>query len=177
MHCSCGVSHFLTYIANIPQLLHILITLLGLLGLFLTLVALCTLPPAPPPSLSSKAWASQDNAMLRQSDRKCLKSFLAGTGENQRDFKGVSQKQADAAALCCTPPYTGIHRLIHLCTHIQTATHGLAVTHIQWHAAHSERIWGKKTNTHNPLSLCPTPQSLNITSLTAPLVPSRASSY
>lgn len=85
--------------------------------------------------------------MLRQSDRKCLKSFLAGTGENQRDFKGVSQKQADAVALCYTPPIpssTVAHTDISTCAHKyirrQTATHGLAVTLIQWHAAHSERI-------------------------------------
>lgn len=79
---------------------------------FILWFALCALPPA-----TSKAWASQDNAMLRQSDRKCLKSFLAGTGENQRDFKGVSQKQADAVARCYIPP---LHP--HTGTHIQTQT-------------------------------------------------------
>lgn len=90
--------------------------------------------------------------MLRQSDRKCLKSFLADTGENQRDFKGVSQKQADAVALCVMPRappppppprwHTQAYPLVHIHTHthIQTATHGLAVTIIQWHAALSEGI-------------------------------------
>lgn len=82
------------------------------------------------PPFSSKAWASQDNAMLRQSDRKCLKSFLADTGENQRDFKGVSQKQADAVALCVMPRappppppprwHTQAYPLVHIHTHTHT---------------------------------------------------------
>ena len=138
MHCSCGVSHFPTYIARIPQLLHILITLLGLLGLFLTLV--WTMCPPSSPSLSSKAWASQDNAMLRQSDRKCLKSFLAGTGENQRDFKGVSQKQADAVALCYTPrPSPNWHTQADPLVHTHKHTHTQTNSHT-WSSCHTHTM-------------------------------------
>lgn len=126
-HCSFGVSHFPTYIA---QLLHILITLLGLLDLFLTLVqTMCS------------AWASKDNAMLRQSDRKCLKSFLAGTGENQRDFKGVSQKQADAVAPCCAPSNTGTHRQTHMRTRRQ---HMVRLPHTYNRMQHSQREYEVK---------------------------------
>lgn len=100
---------------------------------------------APAPSRSSKAWASQDNATLRQSDRKRLKSFFSG---HWGDFKAVSQKQADVVAvfhsLLHWHEHTHTHRSI--CTHTDThmptqrSSHTWhTVTHIGCHAAHSER--------------------------------------
>lgn len=108
---------------------------------FFTLVCSVCSSSSRPPSFSSKAWASQDNAMLRQSDRKCLKSFLAGTGENQRDFKGVSQKQADAVAPCYTP-LLHWHTQTHI--HTQTNSHTWSSCHTYNGMQHMQREWGKK---------------------------------
>lgn len=121
-------------------------SLLSLAFFFLLLLlwfALCAQAPAP--SRSSKAWAPQDNATLRQSDRKRLKSFFSG---HWGDFKAVSQKQADVVAvfhsLLHWHEHTHTHRSI--CTHTDThmptqrSSHTWhTVTHIGCHAAHSER--------------------------------------
>lgn len=85
---------------------------------------------APAPSRSSKAWASQDNATLRQSDRKRLKSFLAGTGETSKQC----HKNRQMLWLCFTRFYIGTsththtdpfaHIQTHTCLHREAATHG-----------------------------------------------------
>lgn len=180
---NCSVSHFPTCIACIPQLLHILITLLGFFFLLLLLwFALCAQAPAP--SRSSKAWASQDNATLRQSDRKRLKSFLAGTGETSKQC----HKNRQMLWLCFTRFYIGTSTHTHTQIHLHTYRHTHAYTEKQPHMAHchthrlpcsafrERECEVKQTNACTPLR--PTLLSLNITSLTAPLVPSSsASSY
>lgn len=126
---NCSVSHFPTCIACIPQLLHILSLAFFFLPVLLLLwFALCAQAPAP--SRSSKAWASQDNATLRQSDRKRLKSFLAGTGETSKQC----HKNRQMLWLCFTRFYIGTsththtdpfaHIQTHTCLHREAATHG-----------------------------------------------------
>lgn len=158
MYHSWSVLHIPTHISLIPQLLHILTTSLVYLVYFLLWLALCFPPACPPPSLHSKAWASQNNTMLRQWDRKC-QSFLASTGETQRDFKGVSQKQADV-----------LNSLLHwhtqrnpLCSHKhrQTNSHtwSSCQTYIYNGVEHVHREYKVKTNTQPSIFLFHSPVS------------------
>lgn len=175
MHCSCGVSHSPTYIACIPQLLHILITFL-VYGLFLTLVCtVCCLPAHLPPLKSLGIPGQRHVKAIRQKVSEVF--FSEHWGESERLQRSVTK-----TGRCCG---SVLHTLLHWHTqtnplvliHRQTGTHGPAVTHTYNSMQYIHREYKVKANTRNPLSLCPNPLSLYITSLSAPLVPSRASSY
>lgn len=74
---------------------------------------LCLLPP----SLSSKALASQDNAMLRQSDRKCLKSLSGHWGESKRPHRSVTKTGVCFGSVSYSP------KLAHTDSHTWSSCH------------------------------------------------------
>lgn len=158
-------------------------SLLSLAFFFLLLLlwfALCS-GSCPLPLLKSLGIPGQRHVKaIRQ---KASEVFFSG---HWGDFKAVSQKQADVVAV--------FHSLLHW--HEHTHTHRSICTHTDTHAytekqphmahCHTHRLpcsafrerecEVKQTNACTPLR--PTLLSLNITSLTAPLVPSSsASSY
>lgn len=179
MHCSCGVSHFRTYIAHFPQLLHTLITLIGLLGWCLTLVWTVW----PPPQKKSPGIPGQRHVKaIRQ---KVSEVFFSGHwGESKRLQRSVTKTGRCCGSVLCPPPPpthtdTQTHRstCAHTYIHRQTVTHGLTA-HTYNGMRHIQREYEvKNKHTQSSLSMSHSLLSLNITSLSAPFVPSRASSY
>lgn len=179
---NCSVSHFPTCIACIPQLLHILITLLGFF-LFTPLTVVCTVRSGSCPLPLLKSLGIPGQRHVKAIRQKASEVFFSG---HWGDFKAMSQKQADVVAVFHSLLHW--HEHTHTQIHLHTYRHTHAYTEKQPHMAHchthrlpcgafrERECEVKQTNACTPLR--PTLLSLNITSLTAPLVPSSsASSY
>lgn len=136
IHCRCCVSPilhiFLSYCTS---------SLLSLV--YLVYFLLWLLPPTRPLLKSLGIPGQRHVKAIRQ---KVSEVFFSGhSGESKRLQRSVTKTGRCCIPLhTCTLAHTSRFTCAHTCIHRQTPTHGLAVTHIQWHAAHSERIWVKK---------------------------------
>lgn len=131
MHCSCGVSHFPTYIAHIPQLLHILITspwftwFISYFGLHCLCSASCPLP-------LPKSLGIPGQRHVKAIRQKVSEVFFSGHwGESKRLQRSVRKTGRCCGSVLTPPPRTGTHRQIHLrtCTHTLTHTWSRCHTH------------------------------------------------
>lgn len=130
MHCSCGVSHFPTYIAHIPQLLHILITspwftwFISYFGLHCLCSASCPLP-------LPKSLGIPGQRHVKAIRQKVSEVFFSGHwGESKRLQRSVRKTGRCCGSVLTPPPPTLAHTDRSTCAHARTHMHAHTVSSV-----------------------------------------------